>query len=504
MVNSTNEFLVEYNTLDENSRYKITGFSGSAGDALITPETIYLFVDGRYHIQADQEVDHSEVTVVKLQQGQSYIDEIIQRVPKDEILGIFSKKISQRNIELLNRKLNIRLLEYDPLDGKISKSDDQNIELDIKFTGLSAEEKINKISQNLKEYESLYITDLDEVSYLFNMRNFSQNFSAKIKAKAVIFKDSYVLFTDEKLQELENYLRNLKGTVFIDKSSISGFDYRLLGSHATEMKINPVKQMKAQKTTAEIEHLKDAFARSDKALSTVRDFILKKRKVSEREIAKKLEKEFKNNGALGLSFNSIVAKDSNSALAHYSKASKDEIIQNGSLVLIDCGAYFEGGLATDMTRVFVKGEPSQLQKRIYTLVLKAFLHAYNYAQVYNDKPITGFDIDKKIRDFFHGFNLDGFVFNHGLGHGIGINVHEYPPNLGTGDIAKVPLLDGECFSIEPGLYKEGFFGIRLENSCYFKDGNIHSFSNMNYEQKLIDEDLLTQQEKDWLNEFEVK
>ena len=77
LVNSTNEFLVEYNTLEENSRYKLTGFSGSTGEALVTPDKIYLFVDGRYHIQADNEVDHEKVTVVKLQTGQKYLDELV-------------------------------------------------------------------------------------------------------------------------------------------------------------------------------------------------------------------------------------------------------------------------------------------------------------------------------------------------------------------------------------------------------------------------------------------
>ena len=92
LVNSTNEFLVEYNKLEENSRYKLTNFSGSTGEALVTPDTIFLFVDGRYHIQADQEVDHSKITVVKLQTGQNAIDEIIAKIPQDAVLGIFSKK----------------------------------------------------------------------------------------------------------------------------------------------------------------------------------------------------------------------------------------------------------------------------------------------------------------------------------------------------------------------------------------------------------------------------
>jgi Xaa-Pro aminopeptidase len=194
-----------------------------------------------------------------------------------------------------------------------------------------------------------------------------------------------------------------------------------------------------------------------------------------------------------------VARNKNSALAHYSKSSKNEIVNNGDLVLIDCGGYFESGLATDITRVFVKGTPTELHRKIYTTVLKAFLRAYNYKN-----PQNGFEIDSSTREFFDSMELDGFIFNHGLGHGIGINVHEYPPNLSCNEIAKTPLKEGMCFSIEPGLYKENFFGVRLENSCYFENGKIHSFVKMNYEKKLIDFDLLTEQEKEWLSEFEVK
>lgn len=504
LINSTNEFLVEYNALGENSRYKLTNFSGSTGEALITPETIFLFVDGRYHIQADQEVDHSKITVVKLQTGQKYLDELISRVPENEILGVFAKKNSQAKIEKLQLKRKILLLDNDPYDNTTPNIKNENISLDIKYTGLSCEEKLKQITNFLEEDEFIYLTDLDEVSYVFNMRNYSQNFSAKIKAKALISKDNALLFTQDKLGELEKFLSNINSPVYVDKATINAFDYRLLGTNAKDMDTNPVQLMKAQKNERELQHLKDAFKRSDDALSAVRDYIENNDKLSEYEISTKLEQEFKKQGALGLSFNSIVAKDKNSALAHYSKSSKDEYVEDGNLVLIDCGAYFEGGLATDMTRVFVKGEPSQLHKKIYTYVLKAFLQAYNYSNTHEKRPITGYEIDNFVREFFDKQNLDGFVFNHGLGHGIGINVHEYPPNLSLADFAKVPLLEGECFSIEPGLYKEGFFGVRLENSCYFKDNKIHSFSNMCYEKKLIDFTLLTTQETEWLREFEVR
>ena len=499
LVNATNEFLVEYNTLEENSRYKLTKFSGSVGEALVTPETIYLFVDGRYHIQADQEVNHEIVTVVKLQQNQKYIDELIARIPENEILGVFAKKNSQKKCENIQSKRQIKLLNIDPLDNNITLKKTENITLPIELTGTSSEDKIAKISQKLSQNEALYVTDLDEVSYLFNKRDFSQVYSAKIRAKAIIFKDNAVLFTQDKLKDLEQFLNSLDKEVFVDKNTINAFDFATLGSKAIELKENPIQIMKAQKSATELEHLKDAFNRTDNAVRAIREYIEKNDNISEFDIAVQLAKEFKNQGALGLSFNSIIAKDANSALAHYSKSSKDEIITDGSLVLIDCGGYFEGGLATDITRVFVKGTPSELHKKIYTIVLKAFLRAYKTIN-----PTNGFEIDKSVREFFATQDLEGFIFNHGLGHGIGINVHEYPPNLSPSEVAKTLFKDGMCFTIEPGLYKEGYFGVRLENSCYYKDNQIHSFVHMNYEQKLINFDMLDEQEKQWLQEFEVR
>jgi len=505
LVNSTNEFLVEYNTLEENSRYKLTKFSGSTGEALVTPDTVYLFVDGRYHIQADNEVSHEIVTVVKMDNSQNYQDEAINRIPESETLGVFAKKISQKNYEYFSSKRNVKLLNFDPLDIEIpADASDADVVIPVALTGLSTEEKIRLVTKDFKDDECLYLTDLDEVSYLYNKRNFLQNYSAKIKARAVISKDRNTLYKVSGLSELEKFLKATDKKVFIDKTSINAYDYSLLGEKAVSMAENPVKLMKSRKTPAELEHLKSAFERTDRAVSAVREYIENSENISEYDISRRLEEEFKKQGALGLSFKSIVAKDKNSALAHYSKSSKNEIIKDGSLVLIDCGGYFEGGLATDITRVFVKGMPSVLQKKIYTLVLRAFLNAYNYGKTHADRPFTGFDVDAVVQKFFKDNDTEGFVFNHGLGHGIGVNVHEYPPKLSTHEISKVEIKDGMVFSIEPGLYKQGEFGVRLENSCYYKDGQIHSLVKMNYEKKLIDFSVLTGQEKIWLDEFEVK
>lgn len=485
LVNSTNKYLEEYTPLEENSRYFLTDFSGSTGDVLVTFEDIYLFVDGRYHIQADLEVNHDIVSVVKLQTGQTFLDELIKKIPQNETLGIFAKKNSQTRVEYLEKNgVKLKYFNNDPLDKTIDY-DNSNI---VKVDGVSVEDKIKDIDIDC----AVLITNLEEVSYLFNLRDFSKNYSSKIRGKAVILAGRARL-----LDDIDDFVESYNGKIFVDKSTINAYDYKLIGEKVEVLSDSPIKLMKSVKTDDEINHYIEAFKRTDMAVKAIRDYIENNDNISEYDIAERLEKEFKRFGAKSLSFKSIVAKDKNSALAHYSKCSKDEILKDGSLVLIDCGAYYEQGLATDITRVFVKGNPSELQKRVYTTVLKMFLNAYN-----SDLKV-GYDIDNLARKIYSENEIDGFVFNHGLGHGIGVSVHEYPPNLSKNEMAKVEIKDNMCFTIEPGLYNEDYFGVRLENSCYMKDGKIKSFVHMNYEKKLIDFSMLTEQEKQWLKEFEV-
>ena len=495
LVNSSNKYLEEYTPLDENSRYYVTGFSGSTGDVLVTKDRVYLFVDGRYHIQADLEVNHDIVTVVKLQTGQTFLDELIKKIPEGETLGIFSKKNSQKRVEyLVNKGVKLKYFDNDFIS-KDAVSDTANV---VSVDGVPVEEKIKNINYD----GAVLITNSEEVSYLFNLRDFSKNYSSKIRGKAVILAGRARL-----LDDIDDFVQSYQGNIFVDKSSINAYDYNLIGEKVKILDDSPIKLMKSVKTDEEIEHYKEAFRRTDLAVKAIRDYIENNNNISEFDIAQQLEKEFKRFGAKSLSFKSIVAKDKNSALAHYSKCSKDEILKDGSLVLIDCGAYYEQGLATDITRVFVKGEPSELQKRVYTTVLKMFLNSYNFCLPCKgrgtENAVEGFSIDAVARKIYSQNEIEGFVFNHGLGHGIGISVHEYPPNLSKNEMAKVEIKDNMCFTIEPGLYNENYFGVRLENSCYMKGGKIHSFVNMNYEKKLIDFSLLTEQEKDWLKEFEV-
>ena len=481
LVCCTNEYLVEYPALSENARYTLTGFSGSTGDALLTKDKIYLFVDGRYHTQADNEVN-KDVTVVKLQLGQKQDDEIKKLIELDKTLGIVAKKVSQKRLESFN-DFNVVLLDSDPIND---------------FTEEHKPENYVQATKPIvyKPDKTTFVTNLEEVSYLTGKRDFSKDCSSKIWAKLLVFPDgSQQLFTDN---EYIKTIREYKNRLIVDKSSINAYDYGLIIKPIDEP--SKIKIMKSIKTEEELEAYKKAFEATDKTMLAIRDFIDNNDNLSEYDIATRLREEFINYGAKSLSFNSIVAINQNSALAHYAKNAKDVILTEGSLVLIDCGAYYESGLATDITRVFVKGAPNELQKTVYTNVLKAFLNSFNYSN--GGKDFTGIEIDTQAHAILDD-KIDGFTFGHGLGHGIGINVHEAPPNLSQNEIAKAPILDGMTFTIEPGMYNPKHFGVRLENSCYKKDGKIHSFVKMGYEGKLINYDLLTEQEKTWLKDFKI-
>lgn len=526
LVNSTNEFLVEYNDLSENSRYFLTKFSGSTGDAVISQKSIFLFVDGRYHEQADAEVDKKDVTVVKMKLGESFAKLLEEKIKPNKTFAIVSKKNSQGRLEILKsalskKNIEVKLLDVDPIGQDTAKKKSKIEQIDVSITGLSVDEKFSQISTTLKENEAILTTNLEEISYLCNLRDFSSNFSSKIEGKCFITRDLLILFADcqlnlgekikvLKLKDFEKYIKNCANidTIYVDKTTVTVYDYNVLGARAKASENNPIKDMKSVKTEAEIEHYKKCFERTDKAIMATRDFINQNTNISECDIAKNLEENFYKFGARSLSFKSIVAKDKNSALAHYSKSCQTEILEEGSFVLIDCGAYYEGGYATDCTRVFVKGEPHKMQKEVYTVVLKGFLKAFN-------KKITpktsGFSLDKAARNVLEKYKTEGFEFSHSLGHGIGISVHESPPSLAFSPTAKTLLKPNMCFTIEPGLYKKSFGGVRLENSCYLakeKDTNgekliIKSFSDMCFEEKLIMFDMLTPTEKKQLKKFKV-
>ena len=193
LVNSTNEFLVEYNRLEENSRYILTGFSGSTGDAVVTADKIFLFVDGRYHIQADNEVNHALVDVVKLQTGETMLSVMKKLFPEKSVFGVVSSKNSQRRIEEFLKYFNVKLLDFDPVEKPFDEPEEHIVE--ALYTGKSSDEKIQILRSKIGSNDAILVTNLEEVSYLFNLRDFTTPYSSKIMKRALITSDEARLFS---------------------------------------------------------------------------------------------------------------------------------------------------------------------------------------------------------------------------------------------------------------------------------------------------------------------
>jgi len=225
-----------------------------------------------------------------------------------------------------------------------------------------------------------------------------------------------------------------------------------------------------------------------------------KNNLTEYDLYCAINKFFEEEGAIAQSFKPIIASGANSSIIHYSVPSDKKVIKDGELVMVDCGGYFEGGIATDITRTFIKGKPTNKQKHVYTMVLKAFIKAYTSKEIK-----TWADVDRLAREVLKDEENNGYLFSHSTGHGIGISVHEFPPRCASFDNYKKKFKKNYVFSIEPGLYKKGAGGVRLENAVYIEDLKpeikITSLSHYPFEDKLIDYSLLTKSElefyKDW-------
>ena len=524
LINTTDEFLVEYNELSNCSRYFVTGFSGSTGDVLLSREKLYQFVDGRYHEQADTEVNHLTTEVVKLQLGQAFSTELVNRIESNSKVGVVSKKISLGFYKILKSKLakkhcKLKCLDFDPVEKFVElKSSDngQGVEeISLFISGLSADEKFKKLSRILKKGEIYFDSHLENIAYLTNCRQYKTPFSSTFKAKIIASKNSVTIYTNENFNSnignffetkaLNAYEKDFKSAekIFYNPETINYYDFSLIRKKAVEAKKDYLKEMKAIKNDAEISHFKKNFQRTDTVVNNVFNVLQNSENLTEADLSDIVEKEFLKQGAKQLSFKTILATGTNSSIIHYSHPSKDVKIKKGDFVLLDCGGHFEGGYSTDITRTFVKGCPTNEQKSVYTTVLKMFLNVYNY-KVTN--KTTGFTLDRVARKIHKQSGLKDFNFNHGLGHGVGINVHENPPSISCGLLGRRVLKENMVFTIEPGLYKTGFGGVRLENTVYLTKENgtlkIKSFSKVPFQESAIDYTLLNEQEKQWLSEWQ--
>ena len=521
VIPKNDEFFSEFDRFDRLK--KISNFSGSAGLCVITKKNNYLFVDGRYTIQA------------KNQAGKNFkILDITNKPPskilKNIKLGLDPKIFTKRSIErLFSKNIKIKEIKYNLVDKIVKNIDKKNKEffrLPKKIVGETKNSKINRVTKFLKKINAdyLFVTAPENIAWLLNIRG-NDNLNSPIpNGHLIITKEKkIILFSDKykvnkiiknktinknqfaKMSEIVPYINQLtEGTFIIDTNSCSLFYENLISKKFKILKNNdPIYDLKAIKNSSEINHMINAHYEDGLALTKFIYWIKhNKNKINEVDAEKKLENfRRKSESYLYPSFNTIAGSGKNGAIVHYRANPKNSRwLNKKEIFLFDSGGQYKYG-TTDVTRTICFEKPSLKIKNIFTRVLKGHIAVYqSNLKIYNN----GKKIDLRARKYLKEVGLD---YAHGTGHGVGffLNVHEGPQSLSK--FNEIKLKEGMVLSNEPGYYKEDDFGIRIENLIYIKKSNKGlKFDNLTFapiDIDLINFDLLNTNEKKYLFKYHM-
>ncbi|MCC7386704.1 MAG: M24 family metallopeptidase [Deltaproteobacteria bacterium] len=548
LVRSTDRFLNEYVPTEESSRVWASGFTGSMGEVLITQSRAYLAVDGRYWMQAEREADPQLFQVLQVPLGVA-IDTtlgeqlkslVASRTGKKLVVGFEAAKMTPSELEHLKKQVGegviFKGLFPSPVEaarGPLPKSKNgvKIRALDERRVGASVADKLRALAVKLAglEIDALLVQRLDEIAYLSNLRGDELPYQVTFKSIALLTPEKLFIGIDPARVPNEVRLRR-DSILFVPEAELwtligkktkrerVGFDPHHNTEHArsqiektgaTAVSVeSPIGPLKAKKNPAELQVMIAAFARADEVVSEAQrwlcEAVLAKQRVTEADFAAKVHELFEASGAVGLSFKVISAAGKNGAIIHYSEPDPKRVIKRGELMLLDTGAYYDEGYATDLTRTFLVGSASdkgdERQCRYYTVVLKSAIAGMTAVI---PEGARGYQLDALTRAPLW---VEGLDYNHGTGHGVGVNVHEFPPRVGPTASAK--LEEGFVFSIEPGVYLPSFGGIRIENLCTLKKSagrpgflEVVPLTFSPLDKRLIDLKLLTPEEKAWLADY---
>jgi Xaa-Pro aminopeptidase len=529
---------------DERLRF-ISGFSGTAGLAAITLKEAALFTDGRYLIQAERQIDPECWKLLNSMRDQ-VADYITERLAPGETLGFDPSLHRVSEIEKLTEKLAIKgvaikpLLE-NPIDAiwrdRPARPDARAQIYPLAFAGESAGAKRARIAENLAKQgcAALLVSAPDNLSWAFNIRGGDVDMTPVVFGFALIRVDGpATLFLEpEKLGDAERAALAENGAVTVAAPSemgaalagLKGARVRLDQATASlrlaqlvreagatpDMGADPITAMKAQKSEAELAGIRAAHRRDGVALTRYLAWLDRTAPgaLDEWSAAEKLyELREGLDNFKSLSFPTISAAAGNAAEPHYQLIEgKARKFAEGDIYLVDSGGQYLDG-TTDVTRVTVFGRPTDEMRRRYTQVLKGHV-ALSRARF--PAGVNGAQLEMLARQFLWA---DGVDFDHGVGHGVGayLSVHEGPQAISARG-AGTPLVPGMLLSNEPGYYKRGEYGIRIENLIVVRkvaepppkaERELLEFETVTlapYEPKLIDADMLTPEERDWINAY---
>ena len=526
IIPKNDEYFNEYVSSAKDRLKFISNFSGSAGFAVILKNKNYLFVDGRYTIQA------------RIQSGKNFkVITIPKKFPKDVLK--FNKKLtigfdprlhteSKLNFLFNIKNISLKSVNKNLVDIVWSKRPKELIKpfysLSKKNTGISSEEKILEVKKffNKDKVDYLLVTAPENIAWILNIRGHDSIFSPIPNARLLMNKNGdihffanlkkitmikkslpkKIIFHEE--NKIEKILTNLyKNKIFLDSLSCSIYYKNLLKKkNIIVEKIDPIHFFKSIKNITEIKNMKKSHLSDGVALTKFLFWIKKnfrKKKITELFAQKKLENFRKMNKSYKFpSFNTISGSGPNTAIIHYRASPKtNRSLRKGDLYLVDSGGQYSFG-TTDVTRTISLDNKSNYIKEIYTRVLKGHIAVSNFPLKKNS---TGSKVDQSARKFLKKIKLD---YPHGTGHGVGyfLNVHEGPQSFSKNN--KVNLRDGMIISNEPGYYKEGSFGIRIENLIYINQNKFEELTMVPIEKDLINKKMLNKNEINWINKYHSK
>ena len=525
------------------TRVWISGFTGSAGTVIVTGKEAILWTDGRYFIQAEKQLAGSEVKLFKMgiPGFPTYIEWIKDNLKEGDSLGFDGKIFPQSDVKKLEKSMggkNIKFIDEYDLVGeiwtdrpKVPKS--KAFVHDVKYTGKTPREKIEEVRKEMdkKGAEYFLLGSLDDIAWVYNIRGRDVACNPVVISYALISQDKAWLFVDkEKIDEsVESYLKEngikvedyekvidyvknieKKSKVFLDPARTNRWIYKAIPEDCKVIEgTNITTELKGIKNGVEIENQKNAYVKDGVAMVKFLYWLdenIGKTKITEISATEKLE-EFRREqeGFIEPSFDTIAAYKENAAMMHY-KADEDSNyeLKREKMFLVDSGGQYYDG-TTDITRTIVLGEITEEEKRDFTLTLKGHINLINSIFLYG---ATGSNLDVLAR---YPLWQEGIDYKCGTGHGVGflLNVHEGPHRISPMP-NNVKLEKGMVVTIEPGVYRAGKHGIRIENVAVVEEdietesGQFMRFETLSFcpiDLEGIDVELLTYKERKWLNDY---
>lgn len=547
LIFGTDPHMSEYVAPRWRDREWISGFTGSAGTVVVTADSAGLWTDSRYHLQAASQLEGTEIELFR--EGLPGA----KRIPEwlsEKLTAASTAGADARTLSLSQRRiLKGQMARYGILfraapdlidrvwEDRPSVPAEDIYQHDNKYAGRDRGEKILKVREALREHKAdfQFITSLSDIAWLFNLRGSDIAYNPLFVGYALIGQEEvYLALQREKLSDELASLLEEEGITLVEYGEadrllreIPGKDQRLMfdpemvSSSLADI-INsvcfPIERsditsfMKAVKGKVEIEGLHNSMIKDGTAMVKFLFWLSgawQQGKLTELTIAYTL-RQFRSGqaGFIGESFNPIVGFRDHGAVIHYS-ADRESVytIDQPGLLLIDSGGHYLDG-TTDITRTIAIGDVTAQQREDYTTVLKGHIEL---ARARFPKGTRGFQLDTLAR---RPFWERGIQYGHGTGHGVGffLNVHEGPQSI-SARLIDVPVEKGMVCSNEPGIYREGQYGIRIENLILTREifttpfGIFYGFETLTlcpFEPALIEKRLLSGEQLDWVNEYHAR